>query len=80
MGFVKLITCLSIVEAHLIKGHLESENIQCVLQNENFAYLQPNLNAIHGSGPCILVLESDFKRAKELIETDMEGEVDDLEL
>lgn len=68
MKFVKLIICNNTLDANIIKGHLDDEGIQCYIANENIANLLPNMNTIMGSGPKIMVWESDFERAKEIID------------
>jgi hypothetical protein len=78
MKFINLKTCNDVIEANIIKGHLQDEGIQCYIANEHISNLLPSMNVIKGEGPNIMVMESDFEKAKELIETNMEGEVDEL--
>lgn len=67
MKTVKLITCNDGTQAHIIQGMLESEGIDSMLQNENMAGVLPGLiNNI--SGVDILVSESDYERAMQLLE------------
>ena len=79
MKFVKLITCNDVLEANIIKGHLENEDIQCYIANENISNLLPSMNNMFGSGPKIMVAESDFERAIELIDNHFNNEDDTFE-
>ncbi|WP_083631338.1 putative signal transducing protein [Labilibacter marinus] len=51
----RLITCDNAFEANLIKGRLESEDIPCILTNENISNLLPSYNHLMGSGVQVLV-------------------------
>ncbi len=67
MKFIKLKTCNNVFEANIIKGHLESEEIQCYIANEHISNLLPSMNTMEGEGPQIMVIESEYERALELI-------------
>ncbi|MFH1049364.1 MAG: DUF2007 domain-containing protein [bacterium] len=67
MKFVVLKSCSDVIEANIIKGHLESEGIQCFIANEHISNLLPSMNTMKGEGPQIMVMESDYERAMELI-------------
>jgi len=72
----RLITCKDSIEAHIIQGMLESNNIPSVLSHENFNDLMPNYYNIMGSGVDIHVDEKDFEHAQKLIqETKTEEDV-----
>ena len=72
MNTVRLMTCDNAVEANLIKGKLENEDIPCILTNENFSNLMPHYNRIMGAGVQVLVNEEDFNRAMELVNVNPE--------
>jgi len=61
---VKLITCGNLTEAHIIKGRLLNEGINCFLTNENFTNLMPLYNNILGSGVQILINIDDIEKAQ----------------
>lgn len=67
MNTVRLITCDSTIEAHLIKGRLLNEGINCILTNENFTNLMPFYNNMLGAGVQILVDKNDLESAREII-------------
>ncbi len=64
---IRLITCNTIQEAYIIKGHLNNENIECLLTNQNFTSLLPIYNNMLGAGIQILVKENDYEIAKGLV-------------
>lgn len=67
MKTVKLMTFNDAAQAHIVQGMLESEGIDSMLQNENMGGVLPGLiNNI--SGVDMLVAESDYERAIELLE------------
>ncbi len=66
MQTVRLTTCNTSYEAHLIKGRLEAEGIPSVLTNENMASLYSGLISAF-TGIDILVNEDDLEQAKEII-------------
>lgn len=67
MTTVKLMTCNEATQAHIIKGMLENEGIDSMLQNENMSGLLPGcVNNI--SGVDVLVAQSDYERAIQLLE------------
>lgn len=67
MKTVILTTCETAVEAHLIKHKLEIEQIDCFIANENFATMMPHLYRMLGNGVQVVVNESDWERASQLI-------------
>ena len=66
MQTVRLTTCNTSYEAHIIKGKLESEGIPSILTNENMSNLYSGLISAF-SGVDILVNENDLERAKQLL-------------
>lgn len=74
MNIVRLITCNNAVEAHLIKGKLNNEGIECFITNENIATLKPHYNDLLGFGIEIMIKEDDLPRALELIKDKLEPE------
>ena len=67
MKTIKLYTCNSEPEAHLIKARLANEGIDCILANGNFTTLMPMYNDMLGGGVQVLVCQSEFEAAKEII-------------
>lgn len=70
MKTIKLTTCNSIQEANIIKGHLANEGIYSIITNENFTNLMPHYNGVMGAGVQILINESDYAQACNLIQQD----------
>jgi len=66
MATIILMTCNTIAEAHLVKGMLENNGINCFLNNENFSNLMPQFNGMMGAGVQVVVDEADYERACEL--------------
>lgn len=62
----------SLTEAHIIKGRLLNEEIDCFLTNENFTNLMPLYNNMLGSGIQIIVNEKDIEKAIDLIKDKIE--------
>ena len=62
-----LTTCNTVLEANLIKGMLENNDIPCFLTNENVTSLLPQFNGLLGSGVNILVDENDLEKAQKLL-------------
>lgn len=69
METILLTTCINSIDANIIKGMLESNDIECFLANENFSGLMPNYYGIIGSGVSIFINKSDEEKAKELIKS-----------
>jgi hypothetical protein len=67
MKYLKLYTADSYHEANFIKDNLANEGIACILTNENFTTLMPNMNGILGAGIQILVHKDDYDRAKQVL-------------
>ncbi len=74
MKAIRLLTCDNPVEAHLIKGRLQNEGIECFLTNENFTNLMPFYNDMLGSGVQIIVDEKDYHKAREILKDKFEPE------
>jgi len=72
MRTVRLITSDSLTEAHIIKGRLLNEGIDCFLTNENFTNLMPLYNNMLGSGIQIIINERDIVKAKDIIKDKIE--------
>ena len=66
MKTVRLVTCDDAMQAHILQGALENEGIESVLHNEYFSSIYKcNVGSI--AGVDILVAESDYKRALEVL-------------
>ena len=72
MRTIALLTCDNLTEAHLIKGRLLNEEIDCFLTNENFTNLMPLYNNMMGSGIQIMIDEKDLNKAREIIKDKLE--------
>lgn len=68
---VRLMTCNTAPEAHMIKGRLENEGIECFLKNEESTNMLPMFNNMVGGGVQIMVFENDFERAEEIVNNDL---------
>ena len=68
-------TCESPIEANILKGRLENEGIPCFVTNENFSSLMPHFNRIFDSGAQLMIRQSDFQRAVEILELDIEKQL-----
>lgn len=68
-----LTTCNNPIEANLIKGMLENNEIKCFLTNENFSTLMPHYTDIMGAGVQIIIDEKDMPKAKELLLSQSKG-------
>jgi len=73
---IRLMTCNTVPEAHMIKGRLENEGIDCFLKNEEATNMLPMFNNMAGGGVQIMVFEKDFERAEEIVNNDLSGEED----
>ena len=67
-----LITSDSLTEAHIIKGRLLNDGINCFLANENFTNLMPLYNNMLGSGIQIIINEKDIEKARIIIKDKIE--------
>ena len=65
---VRLLTCNSSSEAHLLKAQLDNVGIDCFLTNENFTNLLPNYNGMMGAGIQIFVRQGDIEKAKTVLQ------------
>jgi len=72
MKTVRLMTIDNLTEAHIIKGRLLNEGIDCFLTNENFTNLMPLYNNMLGSGIQIIVNENDIDKARNLLKDRIE--------
>ena len=70
MKIKRLLTSNNLSEAHIIKGKLESEGIDCFLTNENFTGLFP-INSNTSLGVQIMVSETDYTKAYEILEDEI---------
>jgi len=68
-GFVVLASMSNAIEANLVKAQLETEGIECALENENMGDVFMG-NA--EQGVIILVHENDLKRAKLIMDVEVE--------
>jgi len=64
----QLIICQSLSEAHIIKGRLTSEGIECFLTNENSNSVLPVFNSMCGLGIQVIVRDVDYQKAVKLLE------------
>jgi len=62
----------SLAEAHIIKGRLLNEGIDCFLTNENITNLMPHYNNMLGSGVQIIINEQDIDKAREILKDKIE--------
>lgn len=62
-------------EAHLIKGRLKNEGIECMITNEISSSLLPHYNQTMSAGIQILVFENDLEKAQGIIKDKLEPEV-----
>ncbi len=69
-----LTTVNSAVEAHLIKGMLNNNGIECMITNENVSTILPHYNNMLGGGIRIMVAEEDFDKAYQLVNNEDEQE------
>ncbi len=67
MKIIRLITCKSTFEAHILKNKLDNEGIPCFLTNENFSSLMPHYDGMMGSGIQVMIEEQDHERASKSI-------------
>ena len=65
----QLLICKNAFEAYLIKGKLENEGIYSYLINENFSALMPHYFGILGSGIYVIIRETDYIKAKQILNT-----------
>jgi len=65
---VTIKTFRKVEEAYLAASFLESEGIDTVIQNENFAQLYPFLSPNADGGIALQVAEEDAQRAIELLQ------------
>lgn len=64
---VTLLICENDVEAHLMKGTLESEGIQAYIANEYLNSIIPGYTNIGGIGMKLMVDEEDLEKASEVL-------------
>ncbi len=69
-----LTTVNTAVEAHLIKGMLNNNGIECMITNENVSTILPHYNNMLGGGIRIMVAEEDFDKAITLVNDHLEAE------
>ncbi|MCF8308660.1 MAG: DUF2007 domain-containing protein [Bacteroidales bacterium] len=68
---VRLMTCNSVPEAHMIKGRLNNMGIDCFLKNEESTNMLPMFNNMVGGGVQVMVFEKDLDQATEIINKDL---------
>ncbi|HBO08004.1 MULTISPECIES: DUF2007 domain-containing protein [Bacteroides] len=68
MKIVKLMTCDSATQAHIIQGALQNEGIDSMLRNENMSTLLAGLQVSNLTGVDILVNEENYEAAINLLE------------
>jgi hypothetical protein len=64
----RLMICQSLSEAHIIKGRLNSEGIECFLANENSNSILPVFNSMCGLGIQVIVRDIDYEKAFKLLQ------------
>jgi len=69
MDTILLTTCSNSIDANILKGMLDSNDIECFLANENFSGLMPHYYGIMGAGVSIFINKADEEKAKELIKS-----------
>jgi hypothetical protein len=62
-------------EAHIVKGRLENEGIRCFLTNENTTTLLPHMTFMFGAGVQLMLHESDFDKASEILNENKAKEI-----
>ncbi|MFV0392382.1 MAG: DUF2007 domain-containing protein [Paludibacteraceae bacterium] len=67
MKTIILKSCNNSFEAKLIQGNLANEGIECIISNEHYTSLYPNMNGAMGNGIQLLVKEEDAERALKII-------------
>ncbi len=65
-------TCENSFEAHLLKGKLNNEGIDCFVTNENTSILLPYLNMTTGFGINIMIKKEDYDAAYALVKDKVE--------
>ncbi len=65
---IRILTCDNLTEAHLVKGRLENEGINCFLTNQNFTNLVPMYNNMMGAGIQIMIEEKNYEKAYEILQ------------
>ncbi len=78
MDIIRLITCDNAVEAHLIKGKLNNEGIDCFITNENTSTLIPYMNNMMGAGVQVMIHKEDYDRARELVKDKLQPDNTDI--
>lgn len=68
MNLTHLTTLYDTVSANILRTKLESENIPCVLHNENITSLLPNAQNVMGSGVRVMVPKEFLNQALEIAE------------
>jgi len=64
---IRLTTVSNSIDANLLQHRLASEGIKSFLTNENISTLLPHLNGILGHGIQIMVSETEYEKAKEIL-------------
>ncbi len=79
MQTTTLITVDDSTEAHLLKGRLANEGINCFLTNENFTNLYPGRNYGLLEGIHIMVDVKDLEKARHIIKDKLEPQAAEIE-
>ncbi len=71
---LEIYTADDLAEAHILKGLLESHNIQCRVKGEDLSFLRARLSA----APTVWIMDSKlFDKAKEIIKEYESSKVED---
>ena len=74
MSIIRLMTCDNAIKANIIKGHLKNEGIEAFTTNENFTNLMPHYNRILNSGVQIMIFDTDYDKASEILKLNIKEE------
>ena len=61
-------TCENSFEANMVKGRLESAELQCFLTNENISSLLPQYHRMLGAGVQVMIKAEDYNKAVEVLD------------
>jgi len=75
---IRILTCDNLTEAHLVKGRLENEGINCFLTNQNFTNLVPMYNNMMGAGIQIMIEEENYDKAYEILQDKINPKTENL--
>jgi hypothetical protein len=63
----RLTTVSNSIEATFLRHRLEAEGIESFATNENISSMLPHFNGLLGQGIQIMVMETDYEKAKEIL-------------